>query len=169
MVHYGFQVFVCETGKYSKPLTRLFRGNRQMWADSSPSYPSFAIETTTMLQPEGASEVNAAQPYPLCWVGSFSKNFHSTTPATISIHFLPLVFCSFPPPVEAFNHDKKSESFWAQKLRRPVNRPKAPCSQNSNPGPLSFFFGPGPESFSKARGKFLNFTAHWSTFLAPWP
>lgn len=75
-------------------------------------------------------------------------------------------FLAASPTWWSFNHDKKSELFEPRSCGD-LLRPKAPCSQNSNPPPLSFFLVRA-ESFS-ARGKFLNFTAHWSTFLAPWP
>lgn len=101
--------------------------------------------------------------------GHFPKIFTQLPQLPASIPFPPLVFGSFPHLVKLQSR-QEIRAFWAQKLRRPVYllRPKAPCSQNSNPPPLGFFLVRA-ESFSKARGKFLNFTAHWSTFSAPWP
>lgn len=96
-----------------------------------------------MVQP-GASKVNAAQPYPLCWVGSFSKNFHSTTPATISIHFTRLVFGSFPHLVKLQSR-QEIRAFWAQKLRRPATTESSVLPEFKSP-PAEFFFWSGQKA-----------------------
>lgn len=97
--------------------------------------------------------------------GVIFQNFHSTTPATISIHF-PRWFLAASPTWWSFNHDNKSESLSPEAAATCYDRKlRAPRSQIP---PLLSFFLVRAESFS-ARGKFLNFTAHWSTFSAPWP
>ena len=93
---------------------------------------------------QGSSEVNAAQPYPLCWVGSFSKNFHSTTPATSFHPFPPVGFWQLPPPGEA-SITTRNPSFLSPEAAAtslPATTESSVLPEFKSP-PAGFFFGPG--------------------------
>lgn len=88
--------------------------------------------------------------------GVIFQNFHSTTPATISIHF-PRWFLAASPTWWSFNHDNKSESLSPEAAATCYDRKlRAPRSQI--PPLLSFFFGPGRKLLRKGEVSQLHCT-----------
>lgn len=97
--------------------------------------------------------------------GHFPKNF-TQLPQLPFPSISPRWFLAASPTWWSFNHDNKSESLSPEAAATCYDRKlRAPRIQIP---PRWVIFLVRAESFS-TRGKFLNFTAHWSTFLAPWP